>query len=514
MFSNIKTLLYYINSNCSSLNGVIKKMDFKIDFGPWEKVFSGDFMGHKTQILSNSEKFFLIIIYELNEGGKEVGALFQGYKAMVVKGNLDSFITTIPKPILGITKSNGEKTKKMLFISFDPLYVDFKQEDFIRRVDNKIKHSYDEINTIIELARSSGVNLKDTSVSPKEDYAPILSDPMAARLLLGGLRKSSLELVDLPSTKPNDDKVKLTPVGLSKKREIIREESSSFYSTYITGESQNSINYASYILIENLLLDNNTTIIIDEDNYFSGLGTASNHENELREELVDFEPAGFPIKKFDAKNNLKVSLKNCEIKLLLDMFNVDDASLSNALKDFSFKENTIKEAIENIDSLENLTGFGKLKMERLLNIMDKNIGSVFGEPLDISELTKKWSGNLGRATIVNIHELSHGERVIFTHALLNYFKENIDNQNKTLIALPDASEYLRLHSEKIFDYVSYLETKGIGFIIGTRRKRSEFNDLSKAKIQVVNKKDVALSLKDKNYRVILRPSLSGEPKIE
>lgn len=489
-------------------------MDFKIDFGPWQTVFSGKFLNYEAEIKTNPEKYYLNIIYEKNESGEKIGALFQGYKSMVAKGNLDSFVTTIPKPMLGITKSNGEKTNKMIFMSFQPVYVDFKEEDYIRKIDNSIKKSYEEINNIIELARSSGLTLKDVSLSSKEDYEPILSDPLAARVLMSGLRKSSLELVNLPSSKKDTGEIKLRPIGLNKKREIIRESSENIYRSNVTSENQNDINYSIYILVENLLLDHNSILIFDEDNYFNGLSAASKNEKQLREELVDFEPAGFPTKKFTAKKDLFVSLKYCDVDILLDLINTKDEELKKALKDFSFSNNTIKEEIEKIEENASINDFKKLKIKRLLNIIDKEIGSIFGETIEVGELIKKWSSNLGKANIINLNSLTELEKIIFVNTMLNYIESTFDGNNDTIIVLPNIGQIINAEKQKTINYISDLSTKGVGFIFGSNKNIDELNEIAKTKIKVVNGRDVAMAtLENRNYRVILRPTISGEAKI-
>ncbi len=487
-------------------------MDFKIDFGPWETIFNGDFMKHQTQILVNPEKFFLIVIYEKDATGNEIGAVFQGYKAMVAKGNIDSFITTIPKPILGITKSNGEQTKKMIFISFSPIYVNFKQEDFIRKVDNSIKKSYNEIDNVIELARSSGIKIEDTTVAREEDYAPILSDPMIARLLISGLRKSSLELVDLP-TKKIEETDNAIQLGLNKKREIIKEETKNLYRTIISGENKISLNYATYIINENLLLDNNATIIFDEDDYFTGIGNASKNEDSLKENLVEYEPAGFPTKKFVVKKDIKVSLKSCDFNLILKLFNTNDIELEKIFLENKFEFNTPKEIIENLNNIKYLNDFQKLKIERLLNIFDNNFSDFFGNEIDTFELTKKWSDKIGRSSIINMNDLNNLERIIFVDYFLNLVKVKNETIEKVILIIPNIDNILEAQKEKFLSQISLLENRGFGFLVGSKKMPFEFKEITTTQINIVNGNDVAVLTKgNRSYRVNLRPSLSGNIK--
>lgn len=488
-------------------------MDFRIDEGPWETIFSGKFMKHETEIVVNPEKFFLIIIYENDPIDKnKVGAVFQGYKAMVARGNLDSFITTIPKPAIGITKSNGEQTKKMIFVSFNPIYVNFKQDDFIRKVDNAIKKSYNEINEIIELAKSSGIKMQDTSMASEADYAPILSDPMVARLLMSGLRQSSLEMINIPTFKQSKEE-KEVQLGLNKKREIIKEDVKTFYRTIILGENKVSVNYSSYILNENFLLENISTIIFDEDDYFSTIGNASKNEIELKENLVEYDPTGFPMKKINAKKDIKVSFKNCNIELIFNLFNIGDDKLLEALTTNKFNENTPKEIIENLQQIDYLNDFQKLKLERLLNIFDKEFENFFGEQFDVNEITKKWSQKLGKTTIININDLSTAEKIIFLDYVINSLKEKNEKEEDIIIIMPNINELIQTEKERFLNQISFLENKGFGFVLGTKKSSPELKELISTQINIVNKKDVAIMTKsNRTFRVNLRPNLSGDIK--
>ena len=170
-------------------------MDFKINFGPWETIFKGKMYDHEVEIVMNPEKYLLTLIYDIKDG-KKVGVLVEGQKALVAKGEMGSFIQTLPKRCVGIIKTNGEKTNKMLFISFNPIYVDFKQEDFERKIDNAIKKSLDNIETIIELGKTSSLILTETSMAPETDYSPILGDPFMARSLLSGLKKTEQAIIE------------------------------------------------------------------------------------------------------------------------------------------------------------------------------------------------------------------------------------------------------------------------------------------------------------------------------
>jgi hypothetical protein len=489
-------------------------MDFRIDAGPWQTIFDGKFLGHAVEIVTNPEKYFLAIVYDEANGEKR-GAMVEGYKALVANGALDSFIQTLPKPCLGITKNSGDNTSKMLFISFEPLYIDLKEEDFTRRIDNAIKKSYENIETIKELARASSIQLKEISLSPAAEYAPILNDPLAARLLLSGLKKSALQMLDLSDHTISRKKASSIQLGLSKTREIIKEDGENFYRTIITGDGP-SVLYANYILAENFLLDDTNIIIFDSNNYFSGLGHASKHEKELKDAMIDFEPAGFPLKEFKAKDNFKISFKEVDFGLMSEMLKISDKAFEEKVIGQKFNFDNAKEIAENVSELKELSAFQKLKLERIMQIIDKKFGGLFGQSIDTKDLMKKWPGNLGRATIINTADLTGEEKIIFAQTTVRLLKDTLGDkiEGNTIFILPQSDIIFSYNRKKFVDDLISLENKGIGLILGNEKEIPELVENSSAQIKIVKGNDVAIATKkNRNYRVSLRPSLSGEPQL-
>ena len=332
-------------------------MNWKLDFGPWTSIMEGKFRGHSIELLENPEHFFLTIIYDEREG-KKVGALIEGHKALVAKGSAESFIQTLPKPAMLVEKTLGNDTFKLFFVSTESIYVDFKQEDYLRDVDRIVRKGLDDANTVSGLARASSLQLVDIEMSPESSYSPVLGDPFTTRALLSGLKKSALELIDVGGRGEIVHSKTFIALGLNKKREIIKEKTINLFKTIITGEEKQRL-YATYILAENFLLDNRTGIILDDSNYFSGLATPSQNELRLREELVEYEPSGFPVKNFTAKTDLKVSLGDADLHLLMQMLGVGDEEFAKkfALDALKQSHNTPEELIEKINGMSELNDF-------------------------------------------------------------------------------------------------------------------------------------------------------------
>lgn len=493
-------------------------MDFKLDYGPWDVIFSGTTYGHEVEIVSNPENFYIVMVYDTTSGKKN-GAVIEGYKAFYAKGQMESFIQTLPKQCLGIEKNLGDKTGKLFFLSFDPFYVDFKHEDFSRKIDTAIKRVEENAAMMVDLARASSVELRELSTVAKNDYAAILGDPFVIKMLASGGKGSSLSKIDLgEKLSIDEEKIPLIQLGLSKAREIIKEPTSIIMKTQILGQNS-SLNYCAYILSENLLLDNVPIVIFDDSDYFSQLSMASLNRNELKEEMVEFEPMAFPLKEMTPKQNIKISLKDADFVFVLQLLGIKDSEFEKSLSLFVFtaQVNSIDELLQKVNESKEIGDYEKLRAERIIKIIDTQFNSIFGQSTPSEELTRAIPGRLGRAIVVNTKFLSNEEKIIFVHTILRQitkaFSEN--NTSDCTIVIPKLDLLLDSNKERVTTSLLRASNRGLGLILGAEKELpSELNELLPTKISVVSGKDAAVMIKGKRtYRIDLRPSLSGQPKI-
>jgi len=491
-------------------------VDFKIDFGPWDSVFEGKAYGHSVEIVANRENFYLVFIYEEIQG-KKIGALVEGYKALVCKGNMEAFINTFPKQCMGVLKTLGDKTQKVFFVSFEPTYLDFNSEDYLKKLDVLLKENMDGVNTIVELARASSLELKELGQSSIKDYFQIIGDPFVMRVLLSPKRSSGLTKLELKDSLPEEKAAKIQ-LGMTKNRELVMEKSRNLYRTAITGSQEKAISYALYIIAENLLLEGKQIIVFDRNNYFDGLSRASKNDLILKENLVEYEPAGFPAKKIKAKIEMKVSLKETNLHLLLDTIGCFDESVEKGILPIyeTSQFDSPTELLGFIEKMDSLNDFQKLKAERIIRIIDAQYNGLFGKSIEIGEVIKNWTGTLGRATIIDIKDLSEPEKIIFTQAAISYFDKSIKSEGTSDTSIIISKADSLLSSEFFIGELLKLEHTGFGFIMGSEKPiPEEIEKIIQTKMTAVAKNDFAVnSFNNPSYRVILRPSISGEPKYE
>jgi len=115
----------------------VSEMEFKLANGPWTTLFTGNFQGHDIEILSNPESMILVVIYE-KEGDKIAGAVLELFKVFAATGEIEAFVETLPREVLGITKHDPKSTLKFFILGSTPNYVAFKEDAFLSEADKML----------------------------------------------------------------------------------------------------------------------------------------------------------------------------------------------------------------------------------------------------------------------------------------------------------------------------------------------------------------------------------------
>ena len=155
----------------------MKRELFKLNHGPWKKLFEGEIQEMPVELYTNPAKYILVVIYDL--GKKKVnGAVVQLHHPFLAKGSLEMLIETIPKNCLVLEKRELGETVKWLLISSPTHYLRWKETSFQKEFDQVFKEMKTYAKTVKEHARGFEVRLNPLKDCSHELQSVFFNEPI------------------------------------------------------------------------------------------------------------------------------------------------------------------------------------------------------------------------------------------------------------------------------------------------------------------------------------------------
>ena len=492
---------------------------FKIANGPWEKLFSGTFQEHEVELYSNPEKILLVIVFEKKLDRVE-GAIVELYKVFNAEGDVESFVETLPRDVLIITKHDEKSTLKFMLLGSKPTYSRWIEGEFVKEVDLLVKKLSTSATMIRDVSKAYELTLKEIAESTKEVQAAFFTQPMLVPLLA----TSNHSMVG----KTTDELKPLTKgdiiIGLTRDKKKVIEPIALFTKTIISeGEPKNRARVLQ-VLAESAMLSKIPAIIFDHDKSFSDLGESNKEEAELKKYEVDVDPLGFPVKKYTPGDSVKVNLNMISPQAIAELFGVGFKDFPRLLTSFlaENKVTSIEKMVEKISKLpqtEEFSEFEIYKTARVMKLIGTRYPNLFGEGNETKDMIKKSTSNIARASIIDISSLDERSTTMLIHSIVKETStsKQKSNSNFVSIIIPkgeiiQAKEKQQVISGEIYSLLNELAASGAMFSIGTGKPidvDSATKQDADVKINIVSGNDVGIQLKNrKSYRVLVRPTLS------
>lgn len=502
-------------------------MDFKISNGPWTLLFEGVMQGHETELYANPKSIILAIVYE-TEKGKRKGALIECYKTFLSKGNLESFIETLPRRALSIVKHSKKETFKFLLIDSGAAYALYEEDAFIKETDALMAKIESFSSLVQEVSTAYDIDLLELENCTDKEKLAFFSIPLVGLLISPAVKRKEETLrIELGHGE--------ILFGVTKRGTIVKEPFDFFDRTVISGGNKNDRLHVFHVLIESALLSNIPAIVIDWDNVFSGLHFPNEEIEELKKFKVDIEPIGFPIKFFKLGRELKADLNFIDPKSFLDAFGLLDKPQGVIIEQALAmgKSSDIFQLIDRVNKLpetEHITPFKKREAVRILMLIEGIYPKLFTGTNPIKEISGGWVRGIGRANILLLERGDPRKNLLVLQSIIGGLLQQVRSMGrserlKALLFLCEGDNVIPLFkagivNKKMASDISQLREYGIGFIIELKDKVNIAKEV-KARVQcyltIINRNDVGVIVKNrKNYRVLLRPGLSkcSEKKTE
>lgn len=500
-------------------------MQFKLREGPWNTIFSGTFQEHETEILSNQESIFLVVVYD-KEKGKIQGAVLEAYRIFSVEGETEAFVDTLLSELIFFSRHEKGKTLKYFALSSKPEYVDWKEEELSAITGEKAKELKEATESLKDTARAYDIKVKELHKAGKEEKEAFFSQTLVP-MLLSSSRHTTEAKEEKPAIQVSYAEKGEIVLGISRdSKEKIEEPIEFFQQTIVSGSQKKDRILAVQILMEAAMLSNASAIVFDLEEKFQNLSSQTKDRQKLKEFQLDIEPIGFPVKEFKALEDVKTDLGILSAEGFLAAIGAGDNIASKKIaeamgegKSKSIEE--LAEAVQKLKKSESFTEFQKLKAARIVNLAKERYPKLFNGENNVEEISKSWSRGIGRTSLVLLKDLDAKQKLFIANSvvkgILYYFKkQGKTNALKSMIFFPEIEEVLEEQENPLFEEIVKLliegKEYGIGYGISTQRESnlpSILKQESSAFIGIISRNDAGVRLKGKKqYRLYLRPTLS------
>lgn len=495
---------------------------FKLNDGPWKKLFEGEFQGMPVELYKNPDNFLLVLIFEL--GKKKVkGAVVQLHYPFQAKGSLEALAESVPKDLLVLEKKEKRQTAKWLLISSPAEYWKWKEAGFQKDFAKRLKEMKNYAKTVKEHAKGYAVGLKPLKECTREVRSAFFNEPVLVPALAGKLPKEEKKK-ELGKEVVEEEVV----LGKDKGEKIVSESMAEFSETLVEDGREDDRKHVLHVLAENALLSRLALTVLDWEDDFQGLAVSSKRLEGLKEAGIEVEPVGFPVKHFYAFKELKVDVNLLGGTALTTLFGVGNEQVAGLIREkmklkryAGFPE--LIEEVKKEKASDKINQFEINKAARVLQLIDRRYPGLFGANNPIGAVSSVWMKGMGQAGIVHLEDLpDRRSRLMLVHSLLKGLKEHYEDQGasrqlKALLVMPKAERLVGLEKQSVLQQEMVKALKdfnewGLGFVLESEHAvdlDEELVEQAKAKVSLVKGLDAAVSLEGKKrLRLEIRPTLS------
>lgn len=501
---------------------------FKIAQGPWKQLVKGSVQDSELEVYVNPEKMLFVQILQ-QENGQVTGAVCEFYKTYVAEGNVGSFVQTLPRDLLVLTRHAKDQTNTFLLLGSSPVSVVWDENVFLEQSDILLKKLEVGSSLIKDVGRAYDVVLKSMNECPPEVANSFFTLP----LLYPILATNAIPQVDMTGKQPESAAAHMgalpgefvlgvTPGGLMVKEPVIFFKKTGVFNARVEHRK-----HVLQVIVEGMLFSNVPVVIVDWENEFSSMRNPNPNPTKLHEQKIEGDPIGFPLKEFVPPENLKMELSMIFPEGLVELLGIANNDLGKNLVHFlhEHKVSTIDEAIGILRQLppsETFTPFQIASISRLFRLLDQTYPSMFNGINPTEEISKSWFQSLGRVGVLRMKELPIEWKRLLIGSILHgiyelYERKGVSGRVKSMVVIPEA--------EQLFDYTKQpllsreLErilgesgTQDVGFIVSSAHEidlPKGMLNLLEARLNLIGGTEAGVTLAGrKNYRVSIRDTYS------
>ncbi len=502
----------------------------KLPFGPWVKLFSGEFQNNPINLYQNPDKDILTIVFD-GKGKDLKGMVVMFNKIYVVAGDVQHFASAIKRDVILIEKHTQDSSVKFAIIPAHPKYVGLKAEELSNAVQEMNKDLDLISGSIKEIGKAYNIEFTSMKVVGKEIEMQFYSEPLM--MISSAAVRSSGETSASSIKTKTGGAINATgefDFGLTSDNTIAKVSVQSLLNTIVSSSLEQNRAAITQVLVEGALLNNVPALIFDMDSKFKGISLPSNDTSKFAESKMKLEPIGFPTKKFVAGKDIHVDLNLLPKGVFSQAFNLGDNEAAKFIEETIFESKgsitSIKEIFEKLQRKQG-NKFQLNRATRFLKVIERSNENVLGGKNQIDNIIGAWRGSMGRVSHIDLSDYSQEVGILMVYSVLEtvlqkFKKENHSKSIGGFVIIPHSeamfgekenamqAEFIKLSNE--------CQNYGLGccFVAETRHAINHgIVESTTLDVEVIAEREVALKeIAGRPYRVKVRPTLSRFEKIK
>jgi len=503
---------------------------FKIAQGPWTLLMKGELQNYELEIYTNPQKMIYVQILR-NENGSISECVSEFYQPLVATGDVNGFIQTLPREVIVVTKHLLDDTNTFLLLGSAPVSLVWEESIVLEQTDILLKKMEVSHSLLVEVGRAYDVQLKTMNEFPSNVSEAFFTMPLLMPLLATNAHAIESNNSGKPSDNsaaqhmgalPGEFVLGTTTNGLMVKEPIVFFKRSTIFNGRVEHRK-----HLLQVIAEGALFSNIPLVIVDWENEYSCMRSPNPLSTLLKEQKIEGDPVGFPLKEFLPGENLKLELSMIHPESLCEILGISTHELGVNLIRFlrEHKVSSIDEAkgiLRQLPPTENLAPFTISSLMRVFTLLDQTFPNMYNGINPTEEISKAWFQSIGRIGVLRLRNTPPKLRNLLVYTVLKgvyemYTRKGVSGRVKTLIMVPEANQLFDAKHEPILakemeQLFSQSLTQDVGFLFSAAHEIDlprSIVALAEAKLSVVSGREAAVTLTGrKNYRATIRDTYS------
>lgn len=503
---------------------------FKIAQGPWSLLLKGSLQDNELEVYTNPQKMIYVQLLK-NENGAISECVSEFYHPLVATGDVSGFIQTIPREVIVVTKHMLDDTHTFLLLGSSPVSVVWEESIVLEQTDILLKKMEVSRSLLVEVARAYDVQLKNMNELPSNISEAFFSMPILTSLLSTNAHTTENAYTGKPFESTAAQHMGALPgefvLGTTANGLMVKEPIVFFKRTAVFNGRVEHRKHVLQVIAEGALFSNTPIVIVDWENEYECMRSPNPNAKLLRDQKIEGDPVGFPLKEFLPGENLKLELSMLYPEGLVEVLGLTNNDLGNNLIRFlhEHKMGSIDEAkgiLRQLPPNETLTPFQISSLIRLFALLDQTFPNLLNGVNPIEEISKSWFQSIGRIGVLRVRNTPPKLRNLLVYTIVRgvyelYVRKGVSGRVKSLIVVPEANQLFDythepLLSKEMERMFSQSATQDVGFLFSCAHEidlPKNILQLSETKLSIVGGREAAVTLAGrKNYRATIRDTYS------